>query len=275
MSRYSKYKKLIFEDKRSIKFDFNDSGKIHYVYRITEIKTNEHYYGSRTQKTIDILEDFWSYCTSSKRKKIILENKNKYKVKIIKKFNNKSEMIIYESFLHNYFNVKQKNNNFFNEANQTPFFFTCEWDEERKLKQSNTIKGRPQSKEHIEKRTKSSKRRKHTDSFKKNMSESKKVLYRDKTNHPMFGRKHSEESIIKNKKSNSLLIQIFDDNDELKFTSDMKFEDFCLEHNLPFKMFKKSYQEKGSKLYKKRKPRNKDWEKYKGWYALNTCLSKN
>lgn len=117
--------------------------------------------------------------------------------------------------------------------------------------------------------------RKHSEESKDVMSKKSKKRFNDKTNHPMFGRKHSEESIIKNKKSNSLLIQIFDDNDELKFTSDMKFEDFCLKHNLPFKMFKKSYQDKGSRLYKKGKPRNKDWEKYKDWYALNVSLSKS
>lgn len=78
MSRYSTYKKLILEDKRSVKFNFTDSNKIHYVYRITEIETNKHYYGSRTQNRVDILEDFWSYCTSSKRKRIILKQKIKF-----------------------------------------------------------------------------------------------------------------------------------------------------------------------------------------------------
>lgn len=48
----------------------------------------------------------------------------------------------------------------------------------------------------------------------------------------------------------------------------MKFEDFCSQHNLSFRVFKKSYQDNGGRLYEKRGPKNKDWEQYKDWYVL-------
>ena len=143
MTRYSIYKNKILADIRSDNINFNIDGRVYYVYRVTEIKTNNHYYGSRIKVKEQIDDDFWFYCTSSKRKKIIKENKQDYKVKIIKIFNNHGDMILWESFLHQYFNVK-KHNNFFNESNQTPFgFSTCgiSPSKEQRLALSKKIKG--------------------------------------------------------------------------------------------------------------------------------------
>lgn len=123
MTRYKLYKLKIKRNKKYKKLRFKiDSSKYYYVYRITHKHNNLHYYGSRVSKKhpkIDILK----YGSSSKLKKHILKNKYEYKFKIIKIFNNDSEMLIYESFLHDYFNVKD-NDNFWNNANQTPFGFS-------------------------------------------------------------------------------------------------------------------------------------------------------
>jgi len=123
--RYSVYKKLVLEDKKLVLEDTNK--KIYYVYRVTDLcpylegpvyNTQKYYYGSRISKDKDIIKDFWSYCTSGKRKKQITKYKNdRFKVKILKMFNNPTDMIIYEAFLHQYFDVK-KNINFFNGGNQ-------------------------------------------------------------------------------------------------------------------------------------------------------------
>jgi len=128
IKRYKEYKKIVLDDKNLL---LENTGEhIHYVYRVTDLcpylegpvyGTQRYYYGSRSSKNPDLIKDFWNYCTSSKRKKQITNYKTKrFKVKILKKFTNPTEMIIYESFLHQYFNVK-KNINFFNYGNQGPY----------------------------------------------------------------------------------------------------------------------------------------------------------
>lgn len=123
MSRYSIYKNIILEDERSKILRFNKvDNRFHYVYRITEIKTKKHYYGSRTSIKEPLL-DLINYGTSSKRKLDIINNPENYKFKIIKVFDNSGDKMLYESFLHQYFNVKEKDNRFWNKSNQTPWGF--------------------------------------------------------------------------------------------------------------------------------------------------------
>ena len=82
--KFKEYKKVVLNNRKKNKLSFKITGKKHYVYRITDKKTNEHYYGSRTTNQADVKIDFWKYCTSSKRKRIIKNNPNNYKLKIIK-----------------------------------------------------------------------------------------------------------------------------------------------------------------------------------------------
>ena len=103
----------------------------------------------------------------------------------------------------------------------------------------------------------------------------RKEYLSNKENHPFFGKNHKEESNIKNRESNSLRIKIFDNNGELKFECNVGLEIFCKENDLPFKVFKKSYQTNGQyRLYEKygecrvSPPRNKNWIQYTGWYAI-------
>jgi len=120
--RYTIYKNQILLNNKSSIFDFQVDGRVYYTYRITDVTTGEHYYGSRIKVKETILDDFWFYCTSSKRKHLIKENKSNYKVKIIKIFNNLDDMYIFESFLHQKLDVKN-NDCFWNQSNQTPFGF--------------------------------------------------------------------------------------------------------------------------------------------------------
>ena len=110
---------------RDKKLNFNSvDNRLYYVYRVTHVKDNISYYGSRICKsTVVPITDLHKYCTSSNRKGHILNNKHEYKFKIIKVFNNYADMICYESFLHQYFDVKL-NSKFFNEANQLPHSFS-------------------------------------------------------------------------------------------------------------------------------------------------------
>ena len=104
-------------------------------------------------------------------------NKERYKLKIIKVFNNPGDKILYEAFLHQYFNVKL-HNNFWNESNQTPFGY----DTTGKEPWNKGLKGpsRIFTKEHILNLTKSRRERKnyfHTQETKDKISKSKKELF--------------------------------------------------------------------------------------------------
>ncbi len=118
---FLKYKKSVVEDPRSEKLDFTPDGRNHYVYRVT--KDREHYYGSRTDLNEDTIgvTYFTSSCNKNFAKDFKANPKN-YKVKIIKSFNNPGDKILFESYLHQKFDVKN-HDNFINRANQTAFGF--------------------------------------------------------------------------------------------------------------------------------------------------------
>ncbi len=121
---YKKYKKEILKDPRVKKLNFEPDGRIHYVYRVTHVKDQKHYYGSKTEQ-FGIKETTIGrgYFTSSSNKNFqqgFKKNPSLYYFKIIKYFNNNADKIIFESYLHQKFNVKL-NLNFINKMNCTPF----------------------------------------------------------------------------------------------------------------------------------------------------------
>ena len=99
---------------------YNNDNRYHYVYRITF--QNEHYYGSRTSKVQPIQDLGKRYFTSGKLQKHFAKNISLYKTKIIKVFSNSFDKMVYESYLHQKFNVK-KHQSFANKSNQTPYGF--------------------------------------------------------------------------------------------------------------------------------------------------------
>ncbi len=135
--RYSIYKKLVLieeqqritEDNKPKVLNFEPDSRSHYVYKVTDNHDplEKYYYGSHTptknKKYNSLEEEFWTYGTSSKKKDLILKYKEeRFSVKIIKVFDNSADKIIYESFLHNYFNVSS-HNAFFNDMEQNPWGF--------------------------------------------------------------------------------------------------------------------------------------------------------
>jgi len=132
--RYSIYKKLVLiEEQRRIDEEgkdrilfFEPDGREHYVYRVTDSTRSEkdHYYGSHTPHKgkiyTSLIDEFWTYRTSSKYNVLDENKKEQYKIKIINVFDNPADKMIYEAFLHQYFNVKLSSK-FWNESNQTPF----------------------------------------------------------------------------------------------------------------------------------------------------------
>ena len=92
----------------------------HYVYRITNLINNKHYYGKRSSKfepKLDLGIKYFSSFQSLKKdiEKYVIKN---FKFKIIKQFKTAKDAVLFETHLHKKFDVKN-NNNFYNEANQT------------------------------------------------------------------------------------------------------------------------------------------------------------
>ncbi len=107
--------------KNTIKsLSFSDERK-HIVYRITTPK-GLHYYGSRTSNTIDIGIKYFTSSSITEFVKDYKNNPQNYKTKVIKEFDNPWDKILFESFLHEKFNVKN-NPKFLNKSNQTPSGF--------------------------------------------------------------------------------------------------------------------------------------------------------
>lgn len=138
---YKEYDYRVKRDERIDKLDFTGDGRTHYVYRVSDVSKNIHYYGSRVSSQSNLEDDFWNYGSSGKLKESILKHgSTKYKLKIIKSFDNYGDRIIYESYLHQYFDVRN-HERFANKANQKPFGFTCFFDEEKKRIYSQKFSG--------------------------------------------------------------------------------------------------------------------------------------
>ena len=326
---FKEYKQLVLQKPKSSNLNFSIDGRNHYVYRITNTKLNKHYYGSRTTK-LNPKEDLGiKYFSSSKDKefkKYQLDNPQNYKYKVIKTFNNSADKNIYESYLHDYFNVKE-HESFYNKANQTTFGFDRTGrghTDEVKSIISKTHLNVPKSKEHKRKiglaNKGKTKGNKHPFYGKKRPEHSKKISGKNNVNygkpvseerrmkqskamsgekHPMFGKKRPEISErmsgenhhFYNKKlseehkknismsnkgkycgSKNIKAKVFIIFNMLNIISCVthgNFIEVCKENNLPLQVFIKSYRNNGERLYQKRNPGNKDWLKYKGWYAID------
>jgi len=109
--------KSITISKNPSKFDFTPDGRRHLVYRISHLISKVHYYGSQTNNKI--LGE--SYFSSSSDESFISEQSQhpeRFKYKVIKIYNNTSDKIIHEAYLHQFFDVKS-HDKFYNKVNQT------------------------------------------------------------------------------------------------------------------------------------------------------------
>jgi len=277
------YKHKIMIDGRSKIFDFLVDGRKYYVYRITDINTNESYYGSRASKNKDLITDFWGYGTSSKRKHSILNNSINYKLKIIKEFDNYDDMIIYESFLHWYFNVKS-HSVFFNEANQTPFGFAnnragCVLSEVHKNKISKSITGKLNGmfgKTHtLETKKRWSDIRtgvRISEATKEKISQANKGHFvseatKEKISQANKGHTRNNGSV----NGHAKVIEIFNATGDIQHVCVGNFKQICEEYKLPFSALSGSYRTNGKPIWTlsqwstMAKQRNED--RFIGWYA--------
>jgi hypothetical protein len=92
MSRYSIYKNEIIKNDVQGKITFDKDGRDWYVYRVTDLSRidEKHYYGyhvpKKGKKYKSLIEEFWTYKTSSKFNDLDESNKENYKIKIVKVF---------------------------------------------------------------------------------------------------------------------------------------------------------------------------------------------
>jgi len=103
----------------------NQPHKRHYVYRITNVELNKHYYGTRSSK-IEPKEDLGTYYFSSSTDKSFIELQKScpsaFKYKIIKQCKSRKDALRLEIKLHDKFDVGV-NESFYNKAKQTSLRF--------------------------------------------------------------------------------------------------------------------------------------------------------
>jgi hypothetical protein len=230
IKQYSIYKKLVLENKQSEKLIFeNKHIGIYYVYRIFDKEDKTYYYGSRVSKKEIIKDDFWDYCTSGLKKQLIIKHKEKrFKLKILKVFDNPGDMIIYESFLHQFFDVKN-HNKFWNKSNQTPWGFSTAG-----LKFSNPNKGL---------------------TYEQILGKKAGEIARNNKK----GHKNPTAKNIKLYDNNNELI--------CEFNCINYFYDYCRENSMPSRFYDKRKKER-KQIFTLSKNTSFKFRKFEGWYVL-------
>ena len=305
---YNHYRQLTLQDKRSSKLNFNIDNRFYYVYRITNIKLNKHYYGSRAT-TLNPEDDLGiKYFSSSKDKEFKQDQKDNpqnYKYKVIKTFNNSAESQIFESYLHQYFDVKL-HESFYNKANQRPFGYDrtgIPTSKLQKQKASETHKGKKPSKEIADKISKTrnewSEERKEEYSRKQRESHIGKKLSKNHKNNikaAHYRRSEEEENKRRLKISKTILSKSKEEmNDRalkqrytrremvliitsynivkhITYTQGW-LKELCINKNYPISAFNSSLKNKGQLLYNNERGykyvKNKYNEQFRFWWIIN------
>jgi len=153
--------------------------KHHYVYRVTSLTKNKHYYGSRTS-IVPPKEDLGiKYFTSSTDREFrngFKSSPHNYKVKVVSTFKTREEAMLLEIRLHARFDVG-KNSNFYNKSKQITSGFSTEGtylSDEHKLKISGI--GRKHTDEARSRISKANKGKIRTDEARLNISEAHKGI---------------------------------------------------------------------------------------------------
>lgn len=129
------------------------AAKFHYVYRISNVLKNKHYYGKRSSTIEPRLDLGVEYFSSSKDKEFKEDqqtNPQNYRYKVVQIFPTVMAALIREAELHSKFDVA-KNVNFYNKAKQTSLGFDTTGTVrpiELNLAHSAKIKGRKYTEEH-------------------------------------------------------------------------------------------------------------------------------
>lgn len=271
--------------------------KFHYVYRITNLTTETHYYGSRTSKIEPIHDLGIHYFSSSSDKEFItdqINNPTNYKYIIIRLFDTRKEAMLFESHLHKKFNVAH-NTKFYNKSNVTSTGFIYGF-----LGKKHNPESRKKA---IEKKVKTMKtviddegNTLYNVAAKKGNQTKKNTILENGLNiHQTASKKYKERlDVIRDGESLSTrdklklspkntsgfkinhipdIINIYDNDNNLRFEVRDPLKKFCLENKLPYTELYKS-KISGTRLYENITCKrvisiliNKEYYKYLGWYA--------
>jgi hypothetical protein len=167
--------------------------KYHYVYRITNLSSGKHYYGSRSSDILPENDLGIQYFSSSHDKLFIFEQKkhpHQFRYKIVKKCKTRKEALVYEIKLHNKFQV-DTNDKFYNKSKQTSNGFTYDstgyvFTDEHRKKLSEAQRNRSPISEET--------RKKLSDAM---LGENNPMYGKSGSQNPFYGKKHTQESKLK------------------------------------------------------------------------------
>lgn len=268
-----------------------------YVYRITNLVINKHYYGTRSSKIKPKLDLGIKYFSSSSDKEFIEDQKvnpQNYKYKVVRVCENKQSSYELEIKIHNKFDV-DVNESFYNKAKQTSVGFSFSFEiGTKRPEHSSRMKGENNpfyGKKHSEE-TKEILRNLDRKSSGKLISKSRLKIMDDgrtlqehitekrmlKMDFSKIGEKVSKTlkengSVAGKNNPNAKIIHIFNNNNELVFECHGNFIKICDENNLPKRPLMTSYRNNGKKLYQYTRQSDitqvgKNYELYKDWYAI-------
>lgn len=307
---FKQYKEEILLNYSS-KFNFNKiDDRYYYVYRITNIHKHKFYYGSRVSLISPNLDLGIKYFSSSSDKIFINEQKEtpqNYNYKIVKVFDNNADKMLFESYLHMKFDVKN-NSFFYNRTNQmmngfdstgrvscidesgnSQYVLKEEFDRRPDL--HNSQKGKVFS---SQKRIEMSNRMKkvwlsRTDEYRRYIGKKASANRAPRTTeHKLNLKKALQSSEVKEKISrlnsginngNAKIYYIYDNLGILKHTIYGGFSKYCKTHKLPFDCLHTSYRNNGAPIYQNlskaplQRIKNNGNIQYIGWRCV--CSNKH
>lgn len=231
-----------------------------YVYRITNIELNKHYYGSRKPKNNRTPEDDLGthYFSSSRDKQFIQDQKSRthaYKYKVIARNLSREESLKLEIKLHNKFQV-DINPHFYNRSKQTSTKWTCTKATGKLISES------------------------HKNGGAKKISDSHKKLFEigirshEGENNPRYGDHRNWDELYGSERANELRNQksitnsgannpiakkwMFTDPDGNEYIIEGQCKQFCKDHNLLMVTLKRTLGEVVT-MPKHLKPKSKTW----------------
>lgn len=257
INTYNRYKLWASKNIKIKRLNFNKiDDRFYYIYRITHTTTNQHYYGSRVSFNKPNLDLGQKYFSSSKRKEHIKIFQRDYKFKILKVFNNNGDKVLYESFIHQYFDVKN-NESFFNESNQLPWGFDV-------TNKDRNITGILKYKQTVA-----------LNEWKNTIGKNKISKMLDGRDFNLIGSKISKTMIengtsVGSQNGKSKIINIYDAKDNLVFVCHGNFNLTCKENNLPINFLRTSYRNNTKLGYSKMSRTliaKQNMSEFNGWYA--------
>ena len=226
-------------------------GKYYYVYRITNKSTKRHYYGSRVCSRNPKEDLGVTYFSSSYDKEFIAEQKmnaENFKYKVVKVCLNNVDKQLFESYLHNKFDVGA-NTSFYNMVKQTVEGFDCtghKFNLGKKLTEETKAKLRVTSSNRI---------------VSESTKESQRLVALSRTKEENLlrgvahkGKKiseHTRELLYKNNTGagnpSAKTITVFDSKDSVVLISKGTFKKDCEDNKLPWASLRRA--KDGKKLY--------------------------